>query len=397
MSFANETIPMPMSNAKLKFTRLRLRNWKNFPAADVSIQDRMFLVGPNASGKSNLLDAFRFLRDLASPGGGLQEAVRRRGGMKAIRCLAARRKNDVEIHVDLQGTNDGARWEYALAFHQDNQRRPLVRKECVLRDGQEIVRRPDKEDGKDRGRLTQTALEQVNANRPFRDVAMFFASTRYSHVVPQLIRDRDRYEGRSKDPYGGDFLVQIAKIPESKREKRMKRIEKALRIAVPQLEGIELWRDDHGAPRLRGKYRHWRPAGAWQTEEQFSDGTLRLIGLLWAAMERGKGPLLLEEPELSLHTDIVRMQPQMLARAQRRTGRQMFLATHSPELLRDEGIGLDETLLLIPGPEGTGVTPAGMHREIRDLLEGGLSLGDVVIPRTRPDHVQQLGRFDARE
>ena len=226
---------------------------------------------------------------------------------------------------------------------------------------------------------------------------MFFASTRYSHIVPQLVRDRGRYEGRSEDPYGGDFLVQIAKIPESKREKRMKRIEKALRIAVPQLEGIELWRDDHGAPRLRGKYRHWRPAGAWQTEEQFSDGTLRLIGLLWAAMERGKGPLLLEEPELSLHTDIVRMQPRMLARAQHRTGRQTFLATHSPELLRDEGIGLDETLLLIPGPEGTGVTLAGMHREIRDLLEGGLSLGDVVIPRTRPDHVQHLGRFDAQE
>ena len=130
MSFANETIPMPMSNAKLKFTRLRLRNWKNFPAADVSVQDRMFLVGPNASGKSNLLDAFRFLRDLASPGGGLQEAVRRRGGVKAIRCLAARRKSDVEIHVDLQETNNSVRWEYALAIHPDNQGRPRVRKVC---------------------------------------------------------------------------------------------------------------------------------------------------------------------------------------------------------------------------------------------------------------------------
>ncbi len=42
---------------------------------------------------------------------------------------------------------------------------------------------------------------------------------------------------------------------------------------------------------LRGKYRHWRPEGTWQTEEQFSDGTLQLIGLLWAAMDRGKGPL----------------------------------------------------------------------------------------------------------
>ena len=385
---------MPVNNAKLKFIRLRLENWKNFSSTDVSIRDRMFLVGPNASGKSNFLDAFRFLRDLASPGGGLQEAVRRRGGVKAIRCLAARRRTDVEIHVELQEANGGARWEYVLAFRQDNRRRPLVRTERVLRNGREIVCRPDEEDGKDRGRLTQTALEQVSANRSFRDVAMFFASTRYSHIVPQLVRDRDSYEGRSKDPYGGDFLEQIAKIPESRREKRMKRIEKALRIAVPQLEGLELWHDDHGIPRLRGKYRHWRPPGAWQTEERFSDGTLRLIGLLWAAMERRKGPLLLEEPELSLHAGIVRMLPQMLARAQRRTGRQMFLATHSSELLHDEGIGLDETLLLIPDSEGTTVTPAGSPQEIRDLLEGGLSLGDIVIPRTQPDHVQRLGRFD---
>ena len=385
---------MPVNNVKLKFSRLRLRNWKNFSAADVSIRDRMFLVGPNASGKSNFLDAFRFLRDLASPGGGLQEAVRQRGGVKAIRCLATRRRTDVEIHVELQEANGAARWEYVLAFRQDNQRRPLVRTERVLRNGREIVCRPDEEDGKDRGRLTQTALEQVSANHSFRDVAMFFASTRYSHIVPQLVRDRDRYVDRSNDPYGGDFLERIAKIPESKRETRMKRIEEALRIAVPQLEEFELWHDDHGIPRLRGKYRHWRPPGAWQTEDRFSDGTLRLIGFLWAAMERRKGPLLLEEPELSLHAGIVRMLPQMLARAQRRTGRQMFLATHSPELLRDEGIGLDETLLLIPSSEGTDVTPAGSPQEVRDLLEGGLSLGDIVIPMTQPDHVQRLGRFD---
>ena len=97
LSFANETIPMPMSNAKLKFTRLRLRNWKNFPAADVSIQDRMFLVGPNASGKSNLLDAFRFLRDLASPGGGLREAgpaARRREGDSLPGSAAQERHRD---------------------------------------------------------------------------------------------------------------------------------------------------------------------------------------------------------------------------------------------------------------------------------------------------------------
>lgn len=63
----------------LRFRRLRLRNWKNFHDIDIEIQDRMFLVGANAAGKSNLLDAFRFLKDLASVGGGFERAVERRG------------------------------------------------------------------------------------------------------------------------------------------------------------------------------------------------------------------------------------------------------------------------------------------------------------------------------
>jgi predicted ATPase len=71
--------------------RLQLKNWRNFRAADVELQDRVFVVGPNASGKSNLLDVFRFLRDLAKPeGGGLQKAIRDRGGLSKIGTSRAR-------------------------------------------------------------------------------------------------------------------------------------------------------------------------------------------------------------------------------------------------------------------------------------------------------------------
>jgi hypothetical protein len=83
----------------------------------------------------------------------------------------------------------------------------------------------------------------------------------------------------------------------------------------------------------------------------------------------------------------------MFARVQRLTGRQIFISTHSPDLLRDEGIGLDEVLLFVPEAEGTRVTPTESHREIRDLLHGGLSLADVVIPKTRPEKVEQLSLF----
>jgi AAA domain, putative AbiEii toxin, Type IV TA system len=121
---------------------------------------------------------------------------------------------------------------------------------------------------------------------------------------------------------------------------------------------------------------------------------LRLMGLLWVAMEGG-GPLLLEEPEMSLHPEIVRYLPQMFARVQRRTGRQIILSTHSSDLLRDEGIGLDEVLLLRPAAEGTLVQPASAFAEIGMLLQKGSTLADTILPRTRPEGVENLPLFEA--
>lgn len=376
----------------MHFSRIELENWKNFARVDIPLQLRAFLVGPNASGKSNFLDVFRFLRDLASVGGGFREAVGIRGGVSAVRCLAARRNPDVRIHVTLKSAVDSEQWEYDLQFNQDKQRRPIVKRESVLHKGRSVLERPDDADRADPERLTQTHLEQVNVNRDFREIATFFQSVKYLHIVPQLVREPDRSVGRTHDPFGGDFLEQIAKTPERTRNARLKRIQGALRVAVPQLREIELWRDTKGTPHVRGKYEHWRPQGAWQTEDQFSDGTLRLMGLLWAAME-GTGPLLLEEPELSLHPEIVRILPQMFARVQRKSGRQILIGTHSSELLRDEGIGLDETLLLHPREEGTVIVSADTFEEIKELLQGGLSLADAVIPRTRPDAAEQLTLF----
>lgn len=376
-----------MANESM-FRRLRLGNWKNFRKVDVEIGERLFLVGANGSGKSNLLDSFRFLRDLASSGGGFEAAVARRGGLGAVRCLAAPGRPDVEIEVEVEGRGGGPRWGYALAFGEDGRGRPQVRRERVSRDGETILDRPDRDDRKDGVRLTQTHIEQVGMNRPFRDLAKFFGSVRYLHPVPQILRDPERWDGGAGDPYGGDFLERIANAPEGRRNRRLKIVEDALRAAVPDFEELGLTRDGRGAPRLRGRRRRWRANDAWQSEEQFSDGELRLIGLLWAAMD-GEGPLLLDNPELSLHPDVVRRFPQMLLRV-RRPWRQVFTITHSPELLSDEGIGLDEALLCSPGAEGVDVAPAASVEVVHALVEGGHTLGDAVIPEAQPGEAWRL-------
>lgn len=375
-----------------RFTAVRLENWRNFSRIETDLERRVFLVGPNASGKSNLLDVFRFLHDVVSVGGGFQESVRRRGGVSSLRSLSARRYSDVVVSVGVSDGNSSQRWEYYLRFTQDSQRRAVIREEKVARGDDHLLSRPDEEDNADPERLTQTYLEQVNVNRKFRDLAEFFGSAKYLHLVPQLVREPDRSVGRTNDPFGGDFLEQVARTQEKTRNARLRRIQEALRVAVPQLLELELFRDGGGTSHIRGKYAHWRPQGAWQTEEQFSDGTLRLMGLLWATLD-GSGPLLLEEPELSLHPEVVRFLPQMFARIQRRTGRQVLISTHSPDLLRDEGIGVDEVLLLIPSPEGTQINRASDLSEVDALLKGGVSLADSVIPLTRPTNAEQLALF----
>jgi predicted ATPase len=85
----------------MHFARLKLKNWRNFVSVNLKLGERLFITGPNASGKSNLLDVFRFLRDIAKTGGGLQQAIRERGDLSKIRCLAARRYPNIEIEVEL--------------------------------------------------------------------------------------------------------------------------------------------------------------------------------------------------------------------------------------------------------------------------------------------------------
>jgi predicted ATPase len=359
---------------------------------NVALSRRVIFVGPNASGKSNLLDAIRFLRDVSSVGGGLQAAINSRGGVSKLRSLSARRYPDIVLSVAIGSDDNPDLWGYELAFTQDNRQRPQIEREIVKRDGEAILVRPLQADRDDPARLGQTYLEQVNANKDFREIVSFLEGVRYLHLVPQLVREPDRSAGRPNDPYGGDFLEQLARTPEKTQASRLRRIAAALSVAVPQLKELKLERDERGTPHLRGRYEHWRPNAGWQSEDQFSDGTLRLMGLLWALLD-GTGPLLLEEPELSLHPEVVRYIPQVIARLQRRQARQVLMSTHSSDLLRDSGIDLDEVILLRPGPEGTTVAPASSNAEIRTLLEGGLTMAEAVLPWTKPTGADQLPMF----
>lgn len=90
------------------FAHVRLRNGNTFPGVDVKLPLRVFQVGPQASGKSNFLDVFRFLRGLAAPGNGLQRGGRGRAwGRRREPQLISTLKLGIEISVTIASKENG--------------------------------------------------------------------------------------------------------------------------------------------------------------------------------------------------------------------------------------------------------------------------------------------------
>ena len=398
-------------------THLSATNWRNFQQIDVPLSVRQFIVGPNASGKSNLLDIFRFLQDIAkNEGGGLQEAVAGRGGVPIIRNLVTEQEAEIAIEISLADTLESPEtWKYAIGFRQVPQAQSYAHRyfasltyERVWKDGKLLIDRPDTEDEKDPDRLIHTILEDTNQN--FQELVDFFQSITYLHLVPQLLRfpdlitvgsvETDVNAQRSakisrrkstRTQFGHDLLEKIANVDEETRCSRMKTIEEALKIAVPQLEHLEFKHDEMGRPHLSVHCSHWHPSSPAQHEAQFSDGTLRLLGLLWALLEN-ESVLLLEEPELSLHVGIVSELAYLIYKMQASKNQQVLVSTHSDVLLAEPGIDGTEVLMLTPTKSGTEVKIASDNEAVKQLLEADFTVGEVVLSRSSPENVKEMGQ-----
>lgn len=256
-----------------------------------------------------------------------------------------------------------------------------------------MLRRTEDDKSEDVETLKFTSLEQPNSNKDFREIYHFFQDTQYLHIVPQLIRDAESYmlAANKEDFYGRNILERMDKTNKRTRDSFLKRINEVLQLAVPQLKNIDFIKDKNGIPHLEAIYEHWRAKGAKQQETQFSDGTLRLIGFMWALLD-GQDTILLEEPELYLHSAIVKQLPEFIYKLQRRKGRvrQVIISTHSYDILSNPGIGGDETIVLVPTKEGTKITKALELEDVKKYLDAGFTIAEAVIPKVAPANIQQI-------
>lgn len=114
-------------------TELRLQNWKSFADAKIFIDPLTIVIGTNASGKSNIFDALKFLRALSTPRHVIEVLNELRGGVSgAIRRGETSCK--LSILVSEEG-EDATEWCYEVGLSYDKKQNVYISAEKLSEQG----------------------------------------------------------------------------------------------------------------------------------------------------------------------------------------------------------------------------------------------------------------------
>lgn len=338
--------------------RVILKNYKSIAACDVQLQPLTFLVGRNGSGKSNFLDALRFVADALNYS--LEHAIRDRGGINDVRLRSRGHPNHFSIRFEFV-LPDGSSGHYAFRIEARSRGGYEVQKEqCKLH--------PDLHYHIDKGTVTHTnvkvapaatsdRLYLVNASGlpEFRPVYDAFSRMGFYNLNPDKIRDfqvSDYSDLLIRD--GSNLTSVFAQLsPDVKQD-----IQEYLSIIVPGVRGVEVekfgdkevlvFRQD-----VVGDKHPWR-----FHVNNMSDGTLRLLGILVALFQGNHDTqkhvslVGIEEPEIAMHPTMVGALLDEFRHAAHNA--QVIVTTHSPDLLDEKSLDVD-SILVAEGHDGNTV------------------------------------------
>ena len=372
-----------------RITKVWAKNFRSIEYAELELDALTVLVGPNASGKSNLLDILKFLRDAAKDG--LESAIEKRGGMESIRRRPARGKAiGPEIGASFQMETGTLEYSFALANAGNGEYR--VNYECgkfdlatsgeasfEIRLSRGLVRKPPfkevlkntKENNPpgmepfieelysegvgdrelslvgERGsnlRLTavmppryrsyENSLRVLpNVDFSFLEFGKHLASTVSYQIFPNSLRDPQKIA--DSHPLAGDGRNLVSAVRGMIRQKNrfLPDLKHALGYAVPGVSDIRVKRaGSYQVVELKHEDTERSERNSWFDLSYESDGTLRLLGMLVALFQKPSPSLIgIEEPELMIHPGALAVLTDTMQEAAHR-GR-VLVTTHSPDLL----------------------------------------------------------------
>jgi predicted ATPase len=409
----------------MAITNIKVSNFKSFKDLDLNLGRFNVVVGANASGKSNFVEVFRFLKTLEDED--LADAVSLHGGRESIlnkklgpaECLRMRATSDRRMAW-------GGAWAdirvhettYDFRLHLGDAQDPIlieddrfVQKLRLTGNGEDIELRlesylsegerkleigpPDvvdylanRADASENAliafqkyhRATGGAKEMRSAqgllinHRFFGFMGMkhLFADIGVYDVEPHEVKRPHGKAGRVSLERNGENLALVLQNILADPEKSRK-FHNLLQYMLPFAKevGVEQYLGVSLLLKLREEY-----YDGSLLANLLSDGTVDVVALIVALFFEDKDVVIIEEPERNIHPHLISALMRLMEDAAR--NKQIIITTHSPEIVRHAGV--ENLLLMSRDKDGFSAISRPAEKEgVRIFLKNELGLDELFV------------------
>jgi predicted ATPase len=365
----------------MSIKKIKISNFKSFKDVEVELGNFNVFIGANASGKTNFIQIFRFLRDLAIHG--LENAISLQGGIDYLRNMNLKDKNEfsLEVVLDDEGLPQAvsALWDFlekeelkikvyetiykiVIKFTGKKQNfKPIenkvIEKFYVFKseskekiDEGEIISSELKVENIDLKRENQLVREKLlRMKKLLNDLLKFFKPYDFFKNIlicdfdPKLSKKAIPISGKLELEEDGSNLAIIIKNIISNKDNR-KRLLKLVNYVLPYVEGfdIEKLADKSIILKLKEKYNK-----SMNLPSSFiSEGTINIIGLIVALFFDKRNIVIIEEPERNIHPHLISKIVDIMkdVATNPTEKKQIIITTHNPEIVKHAGL---ENLFLV--------------------------------------------------
>jgi len=409
--------------------KMRITNFKSFKELEVEFGKFNVLIGANASGKSNFIQVFKFLRDIINSG--LDNAISMQGGVEYLRNIRIGPSENFSVNIiSDQGFGFGGKtkkgfigtkvyevtYEFALNFKEkfgfeiikdrsthkchfvrlEEQKGKVIEKEN-LGEGEIIFFRADGKVKIDLNKPKEVPIEADDILPPFLregelpphtlllEIPFFFVPP-FVSPLKKLFSDISIYDFDPKLPKkaipitgkteleedGNNLSIVLKNIVEDSREKRkLFNLLKELLPFVYDLD-VEKFADKSLLFKLQEEYfeKEYLPASL------ISDGTINITALIIALYFDKKLLTIIEEPERNIHPYLISKVVNMMKDAS--TQKQIIVTTHNPEIVKHAS--LENILLVSRNREGFSVISRPADKEeVRTFLKNEIGIEELYV------------------
>ena len=371
---------------------LHVQNFKSFKDVSIDLGRVNVVVGPNMSGKSNLIDVFRLLsRTVAPPGGtyGLPNAMLSFGfGFEDLTWKGADSKL---ISIALEGVGwpplrpgGDAKWSYRIEILGDRYGRTAVQGEfltlCTAEGEHNLINNTGGQrqfanlKGASLGEVgyqDRSALEFERTDWEGNALREYILKWRFYSLIPSSMRGQNQSAAAPFLLEHGENFSSWLMTLQTRHDDEFERIARVARDLFPELEKLFTQPTQQGNVFAATREKYLKRT---TSINQMSDGELvfiALLSLIYSPPELASPLLLIEEAENHLHLRLLVSFVELLKQVQQElpSGRcpQVIMTTHSPHLV--DQFNLDELIVLGKREGATTITRPGDREDLRKLLE----------------------------